>query len=91
MGGKVTPCSIAYAAIMLLVSLSSARQWKHASDGMHFPHIYYSIIDYFGPHDDDPQLQAIIDCLLDWWNEQVFPDYVPGGTHGVEDCDYELA
>jgi hypothetical protein len=55
----------------LLFSLSSAPQWDtdEPHEGTDLIDIYYSIIDYFYPPDDDKESKRIVSELLSWWNE----------------------
>ncbi|KAJ3546421.1 hypothetical protein NMY22_g2064 [Coprinellus aureogranulatus] len=77
MRGQVTPRSIAYAAVILLFSLSSAPQWStdEPHEGMDLAEIYYDIVDYFYP--PDAVSKRTVSELLSWWNQKIFP----GGVH----------
>ncbi|KAG6818922.1 hypothetical protein H0H93_000271 [Arthromyces matolae] len=69
---SVTPRSIAYAAVMLLFSLTDAPQWKPVYNGFSYEHFYNFIIDFF----EDVQgleAKARVKALLVWWNKQIFP------------------
>ncbi|KAJ2933502.1 hypothetical protein H1R20_g3594, partial [Candolleomyces eurysporus] len=72
MNNKVTPRSIAYAAVQLLLALSSANQWTRSHEGLNFYDCYYYIIDYFEDN-DDAELERNARELLKWWNSQIFP------------------
>ncbi|KAJ3514959.1 hypothetical protein NMY22_g14577 [Coprinellus aureogranulatus] len=75
MMSRVTPRSIAYAAVQLLFALSNAAQWCEESEGLVYRDVYYEIVDFLSPEDDDTK--KLVRELLDWWNKQVFP----GASH----------
>ncbi|KIY42833.1 hypothetical protein FISHEDRAFT_63108 [Fistulina hepatica ATCC 64428] len=74
MNNKVTPCSIAYAAVILHFCLTDIGKWN-GNDfyGMEYRELYNTIIDFF----KDPWLsddaESENEKLLQWWNEKVFP------------------
>ncbi|KAJ3548001.1 hypothetical protein NMY22_g1436 [Coprinellus aureogranulatus] len=75
MTSRVTPRSIAYAAVQLLFALSNAAQWCEESEGLVYRDVYYEIVDFLSPEEDDSK--KLVRELLDWWNKQVFP----GASH----------
>ncbi|KAF9047615.1 hypothetical protein BJ165DRAFT_1403296 [Panaeolus papilionaceus] len=68
MGGRVTPRSIAYAAVMLVFNLTDAVQWTETYNGFNFRVLWNFIVDYF---EDAPSEQATqkASSLLRWWNK----------------------
>ncbi|KAJ7017045.1 hypothetical protein C8F04DRAFT_1406333 [Mycena alexandri] len=75
MGGKVTPRSIAYIAVILHFALTNAAIWTSEYYKFSYPQMYNFIIDYFeAPRAGTPQRERA-DKLLDWWNQQIFPNH----------------
>jgi len=68
---QVTPRSIAYAAVQLHFALQNASLWCEVYDNFNYKDFYWFIIDYLGAGSTNAK------DLLDWWNEQVFPDAAP--------------
>jgi len=70
---RVTPRSIAYAAVQLALALSDAPTWCVEHNGMNLHDMYDTIIDYFedvkGAERKKRRQQ-----LLTWWNWQIFPE-----------------
>ncbi|KAF9032750.1 hypothetical protein BJ165DRAFT_1568204 [Panaeolus papilionaceus] len=72
MNSRVTPRSIAYAAVVLAFNLTDAVQWVEVYNGFNFCVLWSFIVDYFEETpDEDSKSKA--DELLQWWNKQVFP------------------
>ncbi|KAJ7762207.1 hypothetical protein B0H16DRAFT_1884180 [Mycena metata] len=75
MGGKVTPRSIAYIAVILHFSLTNAAIWTSEYYKFSYPQMYNFIVDYFeAPRVGTPQRERA-DKVLDWWNRQIFPNH----------------
>ncbi|KAF9031049.1 hypothetical protein BJ165DRAFT_1535541 [Panaeolus papilionaceus] len=79
MSGRVTPRSIAYAAVMLAFNLTDATQWSETYNGFNFRVLWHFIIDYFEDSPDEISTQRAA-SLLKWWNRKVFPDQVIAGV-----------
>ncbi|CAA7268187.1 unnamed protein product [Cyclocybe aegerita] len=69
---KVTPRLIAYSATMLLLSLSSAPEWRVKHAGLNFERFYYCIVDFFEAPPNEVKKKQRHE-LLKWWNQQIFP------------------
>ncbi|RXW14638.1 hypothetical protein EST38_g11214 [Candolleomyces aberdarensis] len=78
MNNKVTPRSIAYAAVQLLFALSSAERWGAEHEGLDFYDTYYHVVDHFeGDHNNGSSK------LLKWWDSQVFLQAKRSNTGGA--------
>ncbi|KAF9529567.1 hypothetical protein CPB83DRAFT_893380 [Crepidotus variabilis] len=75
MEGKVTPRTIAHAAVMLAFNLTNCEHWRPSYNGFSYHSLYNFIIDFFEDV-HDPITRRKVDQLLVWWNLQVFPDHV---------------
>ncbi|KAG6904791.1 hypothetical protein DXG01_007126 [Tephrocybe rancida] len=64
----VTPCTIAYAAIMLHFSLTDAPFWKVTYNNFNYEHFYNFIVDFFEDV-DGVEAQKRVKSLLKWWNK----------------------
>ncbi|KAG5634192.1 hypothetical protein H0H81_002993 [Sphagnurus paluster] len=67
-----TPCTIAYAAVLLHFSLTDAPNWKAMHNGFSYEHLYNFIIDFFEDARGDNANERTM-ALLCWWNKKVFP------------------
>ncbi|KAJ3741037.1 hypothetical protein DFH05DRAFT_1462884 [Lentinula detonsa] len=68
---KVTPRSIAYAAIHLHFGLTDASSWNARYLGYSYQDLWNFIVDFFeDPEDDEAAKQA--EKLLKWWNDRIF-------------------
>ncbi|KAF9034848.1 hypothetical protein BJ165DRAFT_1533884 [Panaeolus papilionaceus] len=72
MNSRVTPRSIAYAAVVLAFNLTDAVQWVEVYNGFNFRVLWSFIVDYFEETPDEVS-KSKADELLQWWNRQVFP------------------
>ncbi|KAF9045028.1 hypothetical protein BJ165DRAFT_1527958 [Panaeolus papilionaceus] len=79
MSGRVTPRSIAYAAVMLVFNLTDAAQWTEIYNGFNFRVLWNFIVDYFEDCPDEIATQKAT-SLLKWWNKKVFPEQVIAST-----------
>ncbi|KAG5635207.1 hypothetical protein H0H81_012057 [Sphagnurus paluster] len=67
---KVTPCTIAYSAVILHFLLSDAMAWKSMHNGFNYELFYNLIVDYFEDAEGD-QAKECVKSLLAWWNRYV--------------------
>ncbi|PSR71548.1 hypothetical protein PHLCEN_2v12557 [Hermanssonia centrifuga] len=72
---KVTPESIAYAAVLARFSICGQDSWEPQDGMFSLPDFYQAIMDLF----DDPTDPWYIDALA-WWNKQVFGYDRPSGN-----------
>ncbi|KAJ7028906.1 hypothetical protein C8F04DRAFT_1289336 [Mycena alexandri] len=80
MGGKVTPRSIAYIAVLLHFALTNAAIWTSEYYKFSYPQMYNFIVDYFeAPREGTPQREHA-DKLLNWWNKQIFPNHAASAS-----------
>ncbi|KAG7089147.1 hypothetical protein E1B28_010853 [Marasmius oreades] len=63
----VTPCCIAYAAVMLHFSLTNAITWRWVYDGFDYVTFYNVIVDFFEDRTLSTEQEA--KELLCWWNQ----------------------
>ncbi|KAF8205504.1 hypothetical protein K438DRAFT_1931868 [Mycena galopus ATCC 62051] len=73
LNGKVTPRSIAYVAVLLYFSLTSATTWTTEYFGVSFPLLYDFIVDFFEGPAEGTRARRRADELLSWWNKKIFP------------------
>ncbi|KAF7362263.1 hypothetical protein MVEN_00572700 [Mycena venus] len=73
MNGKVTGRSIAYIAVLLWLSLTTATIWIDEYYNVSLPQMYDFFVDYFEGPAEGTQARERIDELLAWWNMQIFP------------------
>ncbi|KAF8955095.1 hypothetical protein BDZ97DRAFT_1620698, partial [Flammula alnicola] len=64
---RVSPRSIAYAAVQLIFSLSNAKDWTHLHAGVHYPSFYNFVTNFFEGA-QDPVSKRGVSLLLQWWN-----------------------
>ncbi|KAF9793078.1 hypothetical protein BJ322DRAFT_1103511 [Thelephora terrestris] len=64
---RVTPRSVAYAAVQLHFALQSASQWREVYDKFNYKDFYWFIVDYLEGGSGGAEE------LLDWWDKQIFP------------------
>ncbi|KAF8179434.1 hypothetical protein BJ912DRAFT_855623 [Pholiota molesta] len=76
MEGRVTPRSIAYAAVLLAFNLTDATQWVEVYGHFNFCALYAFIIDFFEDPSAGPAAVARTKRLLKWWDNQIFPNHV---------------
>ncbi|KAF8195032.1 hypothetical protein BJ912DRAFT_1056910 [Pholiota molesta] len=76
MESKVTPRSIAYAAVLLAFNLTDATQWVEVYGQFNFRALYAFIVDFFEDPSAGPAAVARTKRLLKWWDNQIFPDHV---------------
>ncbi|KAH6902217.1 hypothetical protein BKA70DRAFT_1521303 [Coprinopsis sp. MPI-PUGE-AT-0042] len=86
---RVTPRSIAYAAVQLLFALSSAPGYCECYQGLNFREVYYYIVDFFDVTEGSPSLPFISE-LLGWWDSQVFPTSVATPSSGTSKSKQKL-
>ncbi|KAF9496257.1 hypothetical protein BDN71DRAFT_1505953 [Pleurotus eryngii] len=70
---SVTPRTIAYAAVLLHLSLSPAKFWDLEFNDSSYESFYNNIIDYLEDPGDDEEAVAEVKTVIDWWNYRVFP------------------
>ncbi|KAF8176488.1 hypothetical protein BJ912DRAFT_930701 [Pholiota molesta] len=73
---RVTPRSIAYAAVLLAFNLTDATQWVEVYGHFNFRALYAFIIDFFEDPSAGPAAVARTKRLLKWWDNQIFPNHV---------------
>ncbi|KAF7366086.1 hypothetical protein MVEN_00484900 [Mycena venus] len=73
MNGKVTGRSIAYIAVLLWLSLTTATTWTDEYYNVSLPQMYDFFVDYFEGPAEGTQARERADELLAWWNMQIFP------------------
>ncbi|KAF9472011.1 hypothetical protein BDN70DRAFT_900887 [Pholiota conissans] len=83
MDGKVTPRSIAYVAVLLVFNLTEASTWTESHNNFSFVAFYNFIIDYFEEERDAASTRRAGE-LLEWWNQQIFPEHVSAVTDSDE-------
>ncbi|KAJ3709516.1 hypothetical protein C8R42DRAFT_730038 [Lentinula raphanica] len=69
---EVTPCSVAYACVMLRFSLSDASAWS-SDQSFNYQGLYNTIVDYLDDAESGfEEAEDDIQELLDWWTKNVF-------------------
>uniref|UniRef100_A0A8H7XUS1 Uncharacterized protein n=1 Tax=Psilocybe cubensis TaxID=181762 RepID=A0A8H7XUS1_PSICU len=87
--GRVTPRTIAYAAVILIFNLTDATQWQDEYYYINFSRLYNFVVDYFeDTRQHSEEHKKHITELLKWWNDMVFPNG-PVTTEVGEDSDDE--
>ncbi|KAJ6467670.1 hypothetical protein C8R47DRAFT_1325945 [Mycena vitilis] len=74
MNGEVTPRSIAYIAVLVWFSLTTAFSWnvqEFYKVSLH--QLYDFIVDFLESPEDG--FWERVDALLSWWNQQIFPNH----------------
>ncbi|KAJ7753951.1 hypothetical protein DFH07DRAFT_915367 [Mycena maculata] len=74
MNGQVTPRSIAYVAVLVWFSLTTASSWnvqEYYQVSLH--QLYDFIVDFFESPAEGTQARERANALLSWWNKQIFP------------------
>ncbi|KJA13399.1 hypothetical protein HYPSUDRAFT_151639 [Hypholoma sublateritium FD-334 SS-4] len=76
MDGRVTPRSIAYAAVLLAFNLTDAGYWMEIYNQFNFRALYALIVDFFeGPSGQAAKRRS--QNLLKWWSAYVIlPDFI---------------
>ncbi|KAF8156768.1 hypothetical protein B0H34DRAFT_798148 [Crassisporium funariophilum] len=72
MNDKVTPRSVAYAAVLLHYNLQTAERWFEIYGGFDYRALYNEIVDYFEDV-PTPAAKERAQNLMDWWTIRVFP------------------
>ena len=67
MNDKVTPRSIAYAAVQLHFNLQTAERWNEIYGGFDYRGLYNYIVDFFEDVQEAPAKKRAQD-LLKWWS-----------------------
>ncbi|KJA24322.1 hypothetical protein HYPSUDRAFT_200549 [Hypholoma sublateritium FD-334 SS-4] len=67
MEGRVTPRSIAYAAVLLAFNLTNAVQWVEIYNDFNFRALYNLIVDFFEVP-GGKEAERRVARLLEWWN-----------------------
>ncbi|KAI1790641.1 hypothetical protein LXA43DRAFT_890607 [Ganoderma leucocontextum] len=62
---EVTPCMIAYAAVLLCFVLNDQEHWSRKDGAFDLPELHYNVKMSFGMRDWAKETLA-------WWNEQIF-------------------
>ncbi|KIM37371.1 hypothetical protein M413DRAFT_31063 [Hebeloma cylindrosporum] len=73
MNDKVTPRSIAYAAVLLHYNLQTAERWYEIYGGFDYCVLYNEIVDYFEDV-PTPAAKKRAQDLMNWWTAKVFPE-----------------
>ncbi|KAJ3993375.1 hypothetical protein F5050DRAFT_1810562 [Lentinula boryana] len=82
---KVTPRSIAYAAIHLHFGLTDASSWNARYLGYSYQDLWNFVVDFFeDPKDDEAAKQA--EELLKWWNDRIFT----GTRNAANNCGTKM-
>ncbi|KAF9474972.1 hypothetical protein BDN70DRAFT_936263 [Pholiota conissans] len=87
MDGKVTGRSIAYAAVLMVFNLTNAVSWTETYNNFSFIGFYNFLVDYFEEERSANSTRRVKE-LLEWWNDQVFPEHV--ASMGDSDESREL-
>ncbi|KAF9475565.1 hypothetical protein BDN70DRAFT_883565 [Pholiota conissans] len=69
---KVTPRSIAYAAVQLHFNLQASENWSEILGGFDYRAFYNYIVDFFEDV-DEPAAKKRAQALLSWWSTRIFP------------------
>ncbi|KAF7363033.1 hypothetical protein MVEN_00655100 [Mycena venus] len=72
MDGKVTGRSIAYIAVNLWLSLTTAVAWTDEYYGVSLAQMYDFIVDFFEEPKEGTRARERADELLAWWNKEIF-------------------
>lgn len=86
----VAPRSIAYAAVQLLLALSSAPGYVDSYQGLSFRDTYYYIVDFFDVEEGTPSHREAA-ALLEWWDRQAFPHQTSQASRGAANAKRRLA
>ncbi|KAK7031882.1 hypothetical protein R3P38DRAFT_2522164, partial [Favolaschia claudopus] len=76
---RVTPRSIAYAAVHHRFALSDAPSWNDTDGDFEYIAYYNNIVDWFEDV-PGPIAQKEVDDLLAWWNQRVFKSAASANT-----------
>ncbi|KIJ94639.1 hypothetical protein K443DRAFT_11933 [Laccaria amethystina LaAM-08-1] len=72
LNGKVTPRSIAYAAVQLHFNLQTAGSWSAIYGGFNYQGLYNYVVDVFEDA-PGPAAKKRAQDLLNWWSTKIFP------------------
>jgi len=74
LNNKVTPRSIAYAAVQLHFNLQTAGSWAATYGGFDYKGLYNYIVDVFEDV-PGPAAKKRAQDLLNWWSKKIFPSF----------------
>ncbi|KAF9470595.1 hypothetical protein BDN70DRAFT_982771 [Pholiota conissans] len=74
MDGRVTPRSIAYAAVLLAFNLTDASHWMEVYNRFDYRALYALVVDFFEATSGRAAKKRSND-LLKWWSAQIFPHH----------------
>ncbi|KJA27917.1 hypothetical protein HYPSUDRAFT_197489 [Hypholoma sublateritium FD-334 SS-4] len=90
MDGRVTPRSIAYAAVLLAFNLTNAGYWMEVFNQFNFRALYALVVDFFeGPSGQAARRRS--QNLLKWWSTQIFPHHSSASTNSRKSRNKLLA
>ncbi|KAF9463411.1 hypothetical protein BDZ94DRAFT_1308729 [Collybia nuda] len=72
LNNKVTPRSIAYAAVQLHFNLQTASSWAQFYEGFDYRGLYNFVVDVF-EDTPGPAAKKRAKDLLNWWSGKIFP------------------
>ncbi|KAF9470887.1 hypothetical protein BDN70DRAFT_901767 [Pholiota conissans] len=80
MEGRVTPRSIAYAAVLLAFNLTDASHWVEVYNCFDYRALYALIVDFFeAPAGREAKKRS--NDLLKWWSRQIFPHHTGASSN----------